>query len=91
MIDFNNELGGVHKIKYDHHEKYICGYKNKSMTDTACIRIYSKEIVEDLIKHKVLENKTLKAEYPIVDDDLFFDFLRRYIDGVDVFTSIKIN
>lgn len=51
------------------------------MTDTAYIRIYSKEIAEDLIKHKVLENKTLKAEYPIVDDDLFFDFLRGYIDG----------
>ena len=81
LIDFNNELGGVHKIKHSHYEKYICNYKNISITDTVSIRVYSKKIVEDLIKHNVLENKTLKSEYPIVSDDLFFDFLRGYIDG----------
>lgn len=81
LIDFNNELGCVHSINHGHYEKYICEHENISVTDTVCIRIYSKQIVEDLIKHNVLENKTLKPEYPIVDDDLFFDFLRGYIDG----------
>lgn len=81
LIDFNNELGCVHDISHGHYEKYICGYNNISATDTVCIRIYSKQIVEDLIRHNVLENKTLKSEYPIVNDGLFFDFLRGYIDG----------
>lgn len=81
LIDFNNELGGVHEIKHFHNEKYICDYKNISITNSVCIRVYSRQIVEDLIKHNVLENKTLKSEYPIVDDRLFFDFLRGYIDG----------
>lgn len=81
LIDFNKELGNVHKITYAHYEKYICDNANISITDTAQIRVYSKQIVKDLISHNVLENKTLKAEYPIVDDDLFFDFLRGYIDG----------
>lgn len=81
LIDFNNELGGVHNIKHSHYEKYICNHKNISVTDTVCIRIYSKQIVEDLIKHNVLENKTIKQEYPIVNDNLFFDFIRGYIDG----------
>ena len=81
LIDFNNELGGVHDIKHAHYEKYICNHKDISVTDTVQIRVYSKQIVEDLIKHNVLENKTLKPDYPIVDDDLFFDFIRGYIDG----------
>ena len=81
LIDFNNELGGVHNIKHAHYEKYICSHKNISVTDTVCIRIYSKQIVKDLMKHNILENKTLKQEYPIVDDNLFFDFIRGYIDG----------
>lgn len=81
LIDFNNELGGVHNIKHSHYEKYICDNENISITNTVGIRIYSKQIVEDLIKHNVLENKTLKADYPIVRDNLFFDFLRGYIDG----------
>lgn len=81
LIDFNNELGGVHKITHGHYEKYICDYKNISITDTVRIRIYSKNIVEDLIRHNVVENKTKFANYPVVDDNLFFDFLRGYMDG----------
>lgn len=81
LIDFNNELGGVHTIKHAHYEKYICNHKDISITYTVCIRICSKQIAEDLIRHNVLENKTLKSDYPIVDDNLFFDFIRGYIDG----------
>lgn len=81
LIDFNNELGGVHNITHGHYEKYICDHKNISITDTVRIRIYSKNIVEDLIKHNVIENKTQFANYPVVDDNLFFDFLRGYMDG----------
>ena len=81
LIDFNKELGNSHIITYNHKEKYICGNKNISITETVLIRIYSKQIVLDLIKNNVLENKTLKSNYPIVKDKLFFDFLRGYIDG----------
>ncbi|MDY4819492.1 MAG: LAGLIDADG family homing endonuclease [Bacilli bacterium] len=81
LIDFNNELGGVHIIKEEHHEKIICDNPNLSITDSVIIRVYSKQIVQDLVRHNILENKTLKPDYPIVYDDLFFDFLRGYIDG----------
>lgn len=45
------------------------------------MRIFSKELVEDLIKHNILPNKTQSPIYPTVDKELFFDFLRGYIDG----------
>ena len=80
LVDFNNELGGVHKITYRHREKYICGHKTKSVSDTACLRIYSKQIVEDLIKIGVVPNKTNDTIFPVIED-YFFDFLRGYIDG----------
>jgi hypothetical protein len=81
LEDFNNELGGVHSITYSHDEKYICGNPKISITDSVTLRIYSKNIVDDLIKNNVIQNKTQSPIFPIVKDDLFFDFLRGYIDG----------
>ena len=76
---FNKELGGVHQIKERHSEKYICNHKEKSITDSVVLRIYSKKIVEDLIKHGVVENKTKYSIFPKIDN-YFLDFLRGYID-----------
>lgn len=80
LENFNNELGGVHIIKDAHYERYILDNKNISITNSSTLRIYSKKIVEDLIKHGVVENKTLKTIHPKLDD-YFYDFLRGYIDG----------
>lgn len=81
LEDFNNELGGVHNITHSHSEKYICDYPKASITDSVTLRIYSKNIVNDLIKNNVVQNKTQSSLFPVVEDDLFFDFLRGYIDG----------
>lgn len=46
------------------------------------IRVFSREIVEDLIKNGVVVNKTKSKEFPIIEDDeLFLSFLKGYIDG----------
>lgn len=55
---------------------------NKKPTEMCGIRIFSKEIVEDLISNGVVENKTNSPTFPKIDDEgLFFHFLRGYIDG----------
>lgn len=81
LEDFNNELGNVHSVSYSHDEKYICGNPKMSITDSVTLRVYSKNIVDSLIKNGVVQNKTEFPIFPIVDDNLFFDFLRGYIDG----------
>lgn len=80
LHDFNNELGNVHDIVEKHSEKYICNHYKKSITDSAVIRIYSRRIVDDLINHGVVENKTKSAIFPKINN-YFIDFLRGYIDG----------
>lgn len=80
LEDFNSELGNAHDIKFRHREKYICGYPEKSISDTALIRVYSKDIVSDLISHGVVPDKTNHKVFPELDD-YFLDFLRGYIDG----------
>lgn len=80
LENFNNELGGVHKIVDKHYEKYICDSKKISITDSSVIRIYSKKMVNDLINQNVVENKTLKPIFPKIEK-YFYDFLRGYIDG----------
>ena len=80
LEDFNRELGNVHDIKFRHREKYICGYPELSITDSAVLRIYSKDIVDGLISHGVVPNKTNNTVYPKLEN-YFLDFLRGYIDG----------
>lgn len=77
----NQELGGVHIINHEEPTiRIIDGIKaNIHPMDT--IRVYSKNIVEALIKHNIVPNKTKFDLYPIVSDEYFFDFLRGYIDG----------
>ena len=77
----NDELGGLNKIcHYDPKIRYIKGVKaNCGHSDV--LRVYSKQLVSDLIKNGVESNKTQKDIYPVVPDNLFFDWLRGYIDG----------
>jgi hypothetical protein len=66
------------------HKKRIKIANNKHITNTeTCkIRIYSKEIAEDLIRHGVCKNKTYKESHPVIEDDfLFIHFLRGFLDG----------
>lgn len=78
---FNKELGEKHQIIDRIRTDFICNYKHETKRTTSRIRIYSKRIVEDLINNNVVPNKTYRPEFPIVSDDLFWDFVRGYFDG----------
>lgn len=78
LKDFNKALGNVHKIQEKYNEKEFNGYKYN--THSCILRVYSKHIVDDLIKLNILPNKTYKKEYPKCDK-YFYDFLRGFLDG----------
>lgn len=80
LIDLNNELGGVHEITEGHFEGFILNNKNITISDSVRLRVYSKNLVEDLMQKNILCNKTYKPEFPILNT-YFIDFLRGYIDG----------
>ena len=77
----NDELGGLNIIcHYNPKIRHIKGVRaNCGHSDV--LRVYSKPLVLDLIRNGVERNKTQKDIYPVVPDDLFFDWLRGYIDG----------
>lgn len=77
----NEELGGVHIVTTrPERQQWIVG--NLCNAGKMCkLRVYSQKFVKDLIDNGIKTNKTLKPDYPIVDDRFFFDWLRGYIDG----------
>ena len=78
LNELSCELGGVHKIAFKEDIKTFNGYTYR--TESCIIRIYSKDIVYDLINKNVLPNKTNKKDFPICNH-LFFEFLRGFFDG----------
>lgn len=77
----NEELGGIHKIFHsDACKTIICG-KEANRGEMDLLRVYSKPLVLDLIANGIATNKTQKDIVPHISDELFFDFLRGYIDG----------
>lgn len=81
LESINDELGGVHNISHlNPTQRVICGVKaNIGHIDR--LRVYSKDIVEDLINCGVVPNKTYNYKIPKFPMKYFFDFLRGYIDG----------
>lgn len=77
----NEELGGVHKIYHLKPCQRVIDGNLANIGHIYRLRVYSKELVFDLMNHGVETNKTLKKTYPVVADNLFFDYLRGYIDG----------
>lgn len=81
LESLNNELGGVHNIShFNPTQRMICGV----LADIGHIdrlRVYSKDIVEDLINCGIVPNKTYNYKIPKFQMEYFFDFLRGYIDG----------
>lgn len=78
----NNELGGKNIIyHHDPQEVLVCKRQIAHSGHSDTLRVYSKKIVCDLMRHGIETNKSLKGKIPVVDDSLFFDFLRGYIDG----------
>ena len=85
----NDELGGKNIIYHSNpHVSNILDLEvNTGRTDI--LRVYSKNLVVGLEKNGIVTNKTKKDDYPIVNDDFFFDFLRGYIDGDGCFYKYK--
>jgi len=75
---FNSELGNVHNVDFKHNHKNFNGYDYE--TDSCVIRVYSKEIVEDLMSHNIFQNKTNRIEFPECKK-YFWDFIRGFLDG----------
>lgn len=85
----NNELGGKNKLIYTPAKKVVINGVESNRKPTYCLRVYCKELVFDLEKQGIMKNKTKNDSYPIVNDILFFDFLRGYIDGDGCFYNNK--
>lgn len=85
----NEQLGGVHKIHVSHKDIRICSNSHASQTDSAVLRVYSKQLVSDLYEHGIDVRKSHSDKYPIVPDKLFPDYLRGFIDGDGCIHKIK--
>lgn len=77
----NKELGCQNIIYHSKPTERIIDGQLAHKGHSDYIRIYSKNIVQGLMSHGVVPNKTQKDIYPIISDEFFFDFLRGYIDG----------
>lgn len=77
----NQELGNQNIITHSDPKIIMINDKEAHTGHMDCLRVYSKQLVEDLIKQGVETNKSQKNIYPVIQDEFFFDFLRGYIDG----------
>lgn len=79
---FNKDINGNLEVKKRNKKVY---YKNvdRTVESEMCeIRVYSKEMVEDLISLGVTPNKTYKLmSLPNLNDDLKWSFIRGFLDG----------
>lgn len=84
---FNRVFNNYYKISFRERSMNTLDILNKNepsnrYNKTCLIRIYSKDIVNDLIKNDIVQNKTNSCIFPKVHDkQLFLHFLRGYIDG----------
>ena len=85
----NEELGGIHMITHTSPMKITINGIEANRKETSALRVLSKPLVLDLINNGIVTNKTKKDIYPIISDELFFDFLRGYIDGDGCYWNSK--
>lgn len=76
----NYELGNSHKITSRKRNISFNGYDY--ISNCSRIRVYSKDICDDLIAHGIVPDKTNSNKHPLIQDDiLFLHFLRGFLDG----------
>lgn len=79
---FNKDISGNLAIKYRSHKPTIIKGKNVGIRRTCVLKIFSKEIVNDLIGHGCLKNKSMLIEKPKdIPNEFLKDFIRGYFDG----------
>lgn len=74
---FNKCIDGNCNITYATRE---CNLNGK-MHESVALRVYSKRMVEDLMKHGITQNKTFTIEFPEIREDLIRHFIRGFFDG----------
>ena len=74
---FNKSLNGNIDVRI---EDRLCNLNNK-MHSSAIIRLYSKELVFDLINLGVIPNKSIVKQFPNIKEELLQHFIRGYFDG----------
>ena len=79
LNSLNKLFGNKHIIKF--REREISFNRYEYISKIASLRIYSKKVCDDLIANGIVTNKTKSLTYPIVDNDVFFHFLRGFFDG----------
>lgn len=79
---FSSALNGNLPITFKEKDIRIANNKHITHTKICKIRIYSKKMAEDLIRNDVVKNKTKSNIFPKVEkDELFWHFLRGFLDG----------
>lgn len=81
LYQLNNALGGKNIIKQTTRELVIVDNKHATKSESSILRVYSKNIVEDLNSHCIDYNKSSSPVFPMVDLCLFPEYLRGLIDG----------
>lgn len=85
----NFMLGNKNKITHKEPKQKIIKGRIANSGHSDILRVYSKDLVYNLINNGISTNKTKKDIYPVVKNELFFDFLRGYIDGDGCFCVNK--
>lgn len=86
---FKKCLGSTHKITDGISKVTISGRTYTSECST--ISIYNTKMVNDLISHGCMNNKTFKISLPNLREDLMRHFIRGYFDGDGHITNSKKN
>ena len=82
LCSFEKCIGGSNNITTRiSKDRYIEGNLVKGGVEMSLIRLFSADMVCDLIAHNIVPNKTYKPEFPKIDEEYFYDFLRGYFDG----------
>lgn len=75
LMKFNKSLNGNVEVHFRERERW------DKLHNICHIRFHSKELVEGLIKHGCIPNKTFDIKMPDIDEDLIRHFIRGFFDG----------
>lgn len=79
---FNKDILGNLSISYRTRKPTVIDGRQTGFRNTCCLQINSKEMVDDLISHGCVQNKSLIVKEPImVPEEYLRHFVRGYFDG----------